>query len=58
MTYRQKNVTVMCGDTELRIIERTMESLGCSQSAAVRILIRKAAQAASASPFVPTEQET
>lgn len=58
MTDHQRNITFTAYAEELRIIERTMEHLGCKQSQAVRMLIRRGAQEGASSPFVPTKQET
>lgn len=58
MKDRQKNVTFTAYDEELRIIERTMDHLGVTQSTAVRMLIRRGAEEGASSPFVPTKQET
>jgi antitoxin component of RelBE/YafQ-DinJ toxin-antitoxin module len=58
MKDRQKNVTFTAYDDELRIIQRTMEHLGVTQSTAVRMLIRRGAEEGASSPFVPTKQET
>lgn len=58
MRERQKNVTFTAYDDELKIIQRTMDHLGVTQSTAVRMLIRQGAEHGAASPFVPTKQET
>lgn len=51
MTY----VTVGLTARELRIVQRTIDTLGYSQSAAVRALIRAGARGPATSPFTPIE---
>lgn len=42
---------------ELRVIEETMKRWGCSQSQALRILVRMAAGAPAPQPFTPEGEE-
>lgn len=51
MTY----ITAGFTQRELRIIERAMEAFGITQSAAIRMLVRRGARGPAVSPFTPTE---
>jgi len=48
-------VTVGFYAEELRVIHRTMDTLGVSFGAAVRMLVRSGARGPATSPFTPTE---
>lgn len=52
---RLKNITVGLEERDLKIVQRTMDLLGCSQAAAVRALIRAGARGPATSPFTPIE---
>lgn len=55
---REKPTYVTAGfyPTEIEIIHRTMNDLGVSKSAALRLLVRAGARGPAMSPFTPSEE--